>query len=230
MHLVSVIGDWLKHLSDTLPVEWFSVIGGFVEELIGPIPSPLVLTLAGSIAAARDWGFWHVIVLALLAGAGKLLAAWLLYILGDKAGYWMVGKWGGVLGLSHEKVRGWSTSFKGGWWDDVLLIFLRAVPIMPASPISVLCGALKINLRTYLTSTFIGYSLRSLFFLWLGYAGTDAYQSMVHDIEASEAAVAGVAVIVIVAACIWAYYAQRNKQWWRQAWERMMTRVRPRKR
>jgi membrane protein DedA with SNARE-associated domain len=226
VHVISVIGDWLKILSEALPLEWFTVVGGFVEELIGPIPSPLVLTLAGSIAADRQSGFWYVILLALLASGGKTAASWLLYLLGDKAEYWIVGKWGEVLGLSHEKVRSWSASFNGGWWDDALIIFLRAVPILPAAPISVLCGVLKIKMRTYLVSTFIGYALRSLFFLWVGYAGTDAYKAIADDIDASEALLTVGIILASVGLLVWLYYAQRRKKWWRKAWERILEAMR----
>jgi membrane protein DedA with SNARE-associated domain len=222
MGIITAIGDWLKMLSEELPLEVFVIVGGFIEELIGPIPSPLVLTLAGSIAATREHTFWYIILLAMLGSGGKVAAAWILYVLGDKAEYWIVGKWGQVLGLSHEKVRGWSKAFNGGWWDDALLIFLRAVPILPAAPISVLCGVLKINLRTYLMSTFIGYTFRNLFFLTVGYLGVDAYKAIADEVDASEAILTIVLTLAVLGALAWLYYDQRQIRWWRKRWSQLI--------
>jgi membrane protein DedA with SNARE-associated domain len=218
---MSTITAWFQELSRMLPLETFVVIGGFFEELIGPIPSPLVMTLAGSIAAERASAFWYLLILAALGSAGKTAAAWLLYLLGDKAEHWIIGKWGPALGLSHEKVYSWKKSFDGSWYDTALIVFLRAVPILPASPISVLCGVLKIDLRTYLVSTLIGYTLRSLFFLWIGYVGTDAYKAFAENVTASEAILTAASALGVLVLAIWLYYAQRKKRWWRHLLERI---------
>jgi membrane protein DedA with SNARE-associated domain len=226
MHLITLIGEWINTLSEELPLEIFVIVGGFIEELIGPIPSPLVLTLAGSIAATREQTFVYILLLAALSSAGKVAAAWILYLIGDKAEGWIVGRWGQLLGISHEKVRGWSKAFNGGWWDDAILIFLRAVPLLPAAPISVLCGVLKINLRTYLVSTFIGYCIRNLFFLMVGFVGADAYQAIADDIDASEAILTVVVVLAVLGWLIWLYYDRRQQRWWARIWEKVMMHLR----
>lgn len=197
-----------------LPLEAFVVTGAFIEELIGPIPSPLVLTSAGSIAHTQGHTGWYVVLLALIGGFGKVLAAWLLYIIGDKAESWIVGRWGRLFGLSHETVTGLSKKLGNkGIWDDIVLFMLRALPFMPAAPVSVLCGILRMPIKPYLISTFLGYSVRNAFFLFVGYLGISAYHKMVRDMSGWEMALWIVCIIAVIVAGIW-LYTNAKRSWW----------------
>ena len=48
----------LEHIvldyADQVPVELFSFIGSFIEEVIAPIPSPIVMIVTGTIAQAQE--------------------------------------------------------------------------------------------------------------------------------------------------------------------------------
>ena len=50
--LLSYSIDLLHRLATILPIPLFTVVAAFVEEVIAPVPSPLVMTLAGSLAAS----------------------------------------------------------------------------------------------------------------------------------------------------------------------------------
>ena len=211
---LAFITAWFKELSQTLPLEAFVIVGAFIEELIGPIPSPLVLTAAGSIALTQGHTWIYVVLLAFLGGIGKVLAAWLLYILGDKAEHWLVGKWGRFLGLSHESVADLAKKFGNkGIWDDVLLFFLRAIPIMPSAPVSVLCGVLRLPLKPYLITTFLGYSVRNAFFLFVGFVGADAYRALVDDIKVWGVVLWVVSILAVLGLLGW-LYMNAKMSWW----------------
>lgn len=226
MNVINTITEWIKTLAETLPLELFVIIGGFVEEVVGPIPSPLVMTSAGTIALTQGHTFLYVLLLSFLGGIGKTLAAWLLYILGHKAEYWIVGRWGRLLGLSHESVASLTKRLTGhGAWDDLALFVLRALPILPAAPVSVLCGVLRLPLKSYLSMTFLGYSMRNLFFLSVGFVGADAYRAIIQDIRAWEAVLWIASILAVFALGVW-LYTHAKRGWWERTLERLFRMIR----
>src|SRR5690606_32340582 len=166
--------DILHQLAGVLPTEIFVAIGAFVEELVAPIPSPLVMTLGGSLAASQGKTLTYLGLLALLGAIGKTVGSWLIYLIADKAEDFVMNKIGKFVGVTHREVEIIGKHLNKGWRDDVILFLLRAVPIMPTAPVSIVCGLIKLNLRTYLTSTFFGTLVRNVFYLYLGYTSVDA--------------------------------------------------------
>ena len=83
--LVVKIIDLFEVYATQIPVEIFTFLGAFIEEVIAPVPSPIVMTLVGSIAAAQMTGLVFLFYLAIIGAVGKTLGAWLLYFITDKA-------------------------------------------------------------------------------------------------------------------------------------------------
>ena len=50
--------DYIQNFSEIFPLEWFVFLGGIVEEVIAPIPSPVIMTFAGSTLSAIDTAFY----------------------------------------------------------------------------------------------------------------------------------------------------------------------------
>lgn len=208
--LLAGIEEALKNSANYLPLEISSFLGGLIEEIIAPIPSPFVMAAVGSAAFAQSKGFFSLLVLALVGSLGKTLGAWVIYGIADKLEDVVVGKWGRFLGVSHQEVEGIGKHFKGGWKDDLILFVLRALPIVPSSPVSVVCGIIKINLRTYLVSTFAGNFFRNLIYIYLGYAGISAYQSLLGGLDNVESIVQLLIFLSLTGFVGWIYY-QRHR-------------------
>lgn len=208
---LNTLEEALKNSASYLPLELSSFLGGFVEEVIAPIPSPFVMAAVGSAAFSQGKGFAALLWLALLGSAGKTLGAWIIYFIADKLEDVFVGKFGKFFGVSHNQVEAIGEKFKGGWKDDLILFILRALPIVPSSPVSVVCGILKINLRTYLLASLAGNAVRNLLYVYLGYTGISAYQSLLNGFDNVEsllqaAVFGGLAVLVA-----WIYYQRASK-------------------
>ena len=100
------IEEALKNSANYLPLEISSFLGGLIEEIVAPIPSPFVMAAVGSAAFAQSKGFFSLLVLALVGSLGKTLGAWVIYVIADKLEDVVVGKWGRFLGVSHQEVEG----------------------------------------------------------------------------------------------------------------------------
>ena len=195
--------ELLKRISDVLPLPWFTFLGSFIEEIIAPIPSPLVMTLAGSIAATQSHKWAFLGLLAMVGAVGKTIASYILYYLADKGEDIVLTKFGKFLGVTHKQVESIGSRMNKGWKDDLFLLLLRAAPIVPSAPISIICGLIKLNLRTYITSTLAGTFIRNIFYLVVGYMGVNATEAIILKLENFE--IFGYVVVVLLLAAIIGY-------------------------
>ncbi len=177
---------WLETLAQQIPVAWFVFLGAMIEEIIAPIPSPLVMMLSGSIAASQNSSLFFVFILALIGALSKTIGSLVIYFLADKAEDILVGKLGKFIGVSHDDTEGLGKFFREGKRDDLAIFLMRAVPVMPTAPVSVIAGIIKINLRTYIISTFFGLVVRNCIYLYLGYTSLDALDSLNEGFDSLE--------------------------------------------
>ncbi len=210
---------WLEQTAQAVPLPVFVMIGGIVEEIIAPIPSPLVSTLSGSITATQQLGMVYLLWICVLATFAKTAGAWLFYVLGDKFEDLAVPRFGKYIGVKHSDLEQFGKHFKGTWKDEVILLLLRSIPVMPSTPISLLCGILKINLRTFLVATYIGFYIRNLTFMLIGYTGLAAMESLMQGIDTAETALKLLIVLAVVGILGWLYWKRRSghaARWFRQ--------------
>lgn len=178
--------DLLYQLSSVLPTPWFTFIGSFVEELIAPIPSPLVMTLSGSLAASQQQPITYLFLLAMIGAVGKTIGSYLIYIAADRAEDLVMRRLGKFIGITHKEVEAIGKHLNKGWRDDIVLFLLRAIPIIPTAPVSVVSGLIKVKMRTYLVSTLLGTFVRNLLYLYLGFTTVGALESVNQGLDSFE--------------------------------------------
>jgi membrane protein DedA with SNARE-associated domain len=198
------IGDIIEQLSSLLqasardlPLELFVPFGSFLEELISPIPSFLVLLPAGSLAQVQGHGLLYVAFLAFLSGIGRLAAALLLYGFSSRLESWLLTNNRSFLGITHAsvtQVSSYITKFRHTW---LILLVMNGMPIFPTAVLSLSCGFLKIPLRTFALATFFGTIINSFIYMSLSFAGA-------HSIDAAEdmqsiGQIVGIVLVVILA-------------------------------
>lgn len=184
--LIALFIAYLQQLAGVLPLSFFTALGAFIEELLAPIPSPIVMTLAGSLARSQDQAATYLLWLALVGAVGKTFGSYLLFVVVNRSGELFLNKFGRFLGVSAKEVEQIGKHLNKGWRDDVVLIILRALPIMPTAPVSIVCGLININIVTYLRSTFIGTFIRNIFYLYLGYSSMGALESINEGLDGME--------------------------------------------
>ena len=170
MDISEIITNTLRAWAEFLPLPWFAFIGAFVEELT-PIPASLIMTILGSLSAVKGHGLLIISGLSLIAAIGKEIGYWLVYFLGDKSEDIIFKNFGHFFGVKHEQVEAIGKHLNKGWRDDLIIFLFRAVPIMPTMPISLICGVLKVNFKSYLIASFFGTLVRNALYLWLGFSG-----------------------------------------------------------
>ncbi len=180
------IVDWISWLSNNISVELFSFIGPLLEETIAPIPSPLVMGTAGTMARAQGNSIYYLIVLSIIAAIAKTIGSLLFYYLADKTESLITTKFGHLIGLDSFSAASIGKYFDNSKKDEIIIILLRAFPLIPGTPISLFCGLIKFNLISFIVTTLIGTFLRSLLFAWIGFIGLSNYQNILNSMDKGE--------------------------------------------
>jgi membrane protein DedA with SNARE-associated domain len=210
--MFDTITNTLVAWAQTVPLEVFTFVGSFVEEVLAPIPSPIIMTATGSIAAAQEKAMWYLLVLSLIGAFGKTIGAVLVYFIADKAEDILIGRFGKIIGVSHAEVEALGKKFKGTWKDVFLLLFLRALPIMSSAVVSVCSGVIKIRMRTYLIATFLGTIIRDFFYLYVGFTGIETLHRLVDGFDSIESIIQAVIAILIVVFIGWIAWKRKMRE------------------
>lgn len=201
---------WLKEMAQVVPLPVFVTVGGLVEEIVAPIPSPLVTTLSGSIAASQQLSVPFLFWICALATLAKTAGAWIFYYLGDKLEHLVVPRFGKYIGVSHADIESLRTRFSGTWKDEATVILLRSIPVMPSTPISVGCGILKMSNRSFFLSTYVGFYIRNMIFIILGYTGLAAAESLMTGIDTAETVLKAGIVLLGLGLLGWLYWKRKQ--------------------
>lgn len=201
---------WLEHTAQAVPLPLFVMVGGIVEEILAPIPSPLVSVLAGSITASQQMGFAYLLWICALSTFAKTIGAWIFYFLGDKFEDIAVPRFGKYIGVSHEDLEKFGARFNGTWKDVIVLFILRSIPVMPSTPVSLVCGVLKIRPRTFFIATYAGFYVRNLTFMLLGYTGLAAMESLMNGLDTTETILKILMVGAGGALILWLYWKRKT--------------------
>ncbi|MET7746970.1 DedA family protein [Micromonospora sp. NPDC005367] len=144
-----------------------------LESVIPPIPSEIVLAMAGFLAGE---GRFNVVVVALAATAGSLLGALVLYWVGAVAGEDRLKRWLDRLPLVDlddlERADRWFERY-GNW----AVLFGRMMPVV-RSLVSIPAGANRMPLLQFVTLTTLGSGLWNALFVGGGYALGSRWQQV----------------------------------------------------
>lgn len=186
------------------------LIGTFIEEVLSPIPSFVVLVPAGAVAEAQGVAWWYLLVLALLSGVGRVAGGMLLYWVGDKLKHVALAPGREWFGLSRAKAEAAGrrvSKAKRGW---LALFGMHAIPIFPIAVVALGCGFIKLRYRVFIATTFFGTLVNAIIYLSIGYAGLRAAAAVRHMETASQAVFALLAVAFV--AWLVLYYRSRRQR------------------
>jgi len=198
-----------EQYAEQVPLQVFVFFGSFLEEVIAPIPSPFVMSLAGSVAQSQGYAFWYLFVIAVIAATGKTLGAGLLYWLADKVEDIVMSRIGKFVGITHKEVEKFGKKFSSSNRDFVTLLVIRSTPVIPSAPISLLCGFLKIDIKQFLAATFFGTIIRDFIYLYFGYTSLDAATKLLDGLEGIETFVTLAMALLGAGVVAWIIYKKK---------------------
>lgn len=193
----------------TIPLEAFVFIASIVEEIIAPIPSPTVMIISGSFAEVQGRTVLALIPLALIGAVGKTFGGLIVYFIANKLEHFLMDTFGKFFNVSHDDVKKLGDTLGNGVRDYFLLTFLRALPIMPSVVVSAGSGILKIPLRLFIVTTFLGTIIRDGIYLYAGYVGLQIFKDMLEGTTKIETLIEVMIAAAVIIFLLYRRYAKR---------------------
>lgn len=162
----------------------FGSIGVFVasilEEVVAPIPSALVMTMAGFIfvnGPVTLLNIWKIIFyVAIPTSLGVTMGSLLVYGVSWWGGKAALENWGKWIGLYWSDVEKMESRLKGTKKDEAIIVIARIIPFVPSVAISALCGFVRIPLIKYIYLTLIGVFIRGIILGIIGWQTGNLYK------------------------------------------------------
>jgi membrane protein DedA with SNARE-associated domain len=150
-------------------------LGVFLETIFPPIPSEIILPLAGYLISFYNFSLFGLLIGILIATTGTTIGSLLYYFAALKLGRKFVEKYGKYFFIDKKKLRAADNWFKKHGKEAVF--FGRMLPGI-RELISLPAGFSKMKLKDYLIYTFFGSLIWSSFLTSLGYFLGENWKSL----------------------------------------------------
>ncbi|HET9411421.1 MAG TPA: VTT domain-containing protein [Candidatus Saccharimonadales bacterium] len=173
-------------------------IGTFLEEVFSPIPSFIVLVPAGAVAQAQGQSLIYLMLLNVISCVARVIGGLLIYYLADKLEDIIFAKGRSFWGVTHKQMEqaGEQLKQKKGSQVWLALFAMHAVPVFPSAMLSLAAGFIKVDLKTFVTSLFLGSIVSTPFYLGIGYFGLQS-AALFDSLEKLTYIIAALCVIAI---------------------------------
>jgi membrane protein DedA with SNARE-associated domain len=193
----------------------FSVfIGVILEQIIVPIPSPLIMMGAGAMlippGISIPNAFLQILWTIVLPGAmASTLGSYIGYMISFYGGKALVVRLQRFFDVDWDQIARLEKRFQGK--KEALAIFLsRAIPVFPISLVSIFAGLLRIPVKPFTIYTFLGSTFRCFFLGFLGWWVGATYEKAAARFDSAEAIVSMVMLSGMVAVFGYLYYKFRR--------------------
>lgn len=191
-------------------------IGVMIEQVIVPIPSPMIVMGAGAILISPDLslsdGFLQILWVIVLPGAlASTLGSYIGYTISYYGGKALVIRFERFLGVDWDQIERLEKRFQGKKvaWS---LILARAIPAFPLSLVSVFAGLFRIPIRPFTLYTFIGSVFRILFLGFLGWWVGATYEKVASHLDRLETIISVLMLIAMGSVLLYLYYKFRKQR------------------
>lgn len=190
--ILSNLGDWIKGVIETLGYPGIVLVMA-LENVFPPIPSELVMPLAGFMANEGTFNIFGVIIAGMI---GSVLGALILYGFGAWANELLIRRfirrWGRYAFISEDDLNVSLGYFRR--YGQAVIFFGRLIPLV-RSLISIPAGMNRMPLPTFLFYTVLGTTIWSAVLSYAGWVLKENYELVAGYVERYQSVV--VALIVV---------------------------------
>ena len=191
-------------------------IGVMIEQIIVPIPSPVIIMGAGAILVAPEISipnaFLQILWIIVLPGTfASTLGSFIGYTISYYGGKALVVRFQGFLGVDWDEIGNLEKRFQGR--KEALSIFLaRAIPVFPISLVSIFAGLLRIPVKPFTLYTFLGSIFRCFFLAFVGWWIGSTYEKVATRLDSAETVISIIMLVAMVGILGYLYLKLRKKK------------------
>ncbi|MFA5828625.1 MAG: VTT domain-containing protein [Candidatus Shapirobacteria bacterium] len=165
--------------------------GGFIEQIIVPIPSPIITMAGGALIVDRNlpifeaiWQIFNKVTLPYTIGA--TLGTSLVYFIAFYGGKPLIDKFGKYIGVSWKLIEKIKADFQKTIADELFILVACSIPIVPVSLITAFCGGFKIPPSKFYPMVFVALLIRATILGFIGFEMGEAFIGLAHGLDKIE--------------------------------------------
>lgn len=189
-------------------------IGVMIEQIIVPIPSPLIIMGAGAILISPEFSipnaFLQILWIIVLPGTvASTLGSYIGYTISYYGGKALVVRFQRFLDVDWGEIENLEKRFHGK--REALSIFLlRAIPVFPISLVSIFAGLIRIPIRPFTLYTFLGSIFRCFSLGFVGWWVGTTYERVATHLDSVETIISILMLISMGAVLGYLYFRLRR--------------------
>jgi membrane protein DedA with SNARE-associated domain len=211
--LILEITKWIMDLMRTHG-QLSVFIGVIIEQIIVPIPSPLIIMGAGAVLILPGLTipnallqiFWIIVLPGTFAST---LGSYIGYTISYYGGKALVVRFQHFLGVNWDEIENLEKRFRGKK-VALSIFFTRAIPVFPISVVSIFAGLLRIPIRPFTIYTFLGSIFRCFFLAFFGWWVGATYEKVATRLDSIETIVSILMLIGMGVVFIFLFYKFRR--------------------
>jgi len=189
-------------------------IGVIIEQIIVPIPSPMIIMGAGAILVSPELSipnaFLQILWIIVLPGTiASTLGSYIGYLISYYGGKALVVRYQRFLGVDWKEIENLEKRFQGKK-EALSIFFSRAIPVFPISLVSIFAGLLRVPIKPFTFYTFLGSIFRCLFLGFVGWWIGATYEKMAARLDSVETIVSILLLIGMGGVLGYLYYRFRK--------------------
>ncbi|MBU3935231.1 VTT domain-containing protein [Patescibacteria group bacterium] len=187
--------------------------GGFVEQIIVPIPSPIITMAGGALLITHTlpifetiWQIFIKVSLPYTIGAtiGTSLVFWTAY-LGGKP---IIDRFGKLIGISWNLIEKIKLDFQKTIADELFILIACIIPVVPVSLVTAFCGGFRIPPQKFYPMVFLALLIRATILGFVGFQMGEAFTDLAHGLDKIESV-----LTVIGAGLILSFLYLKREKW-----------------
>ncbi len=191
-------------------------IGVMIEQIIVPIPSPLIIMGAGAIlimpGLSIEKALIDILWIIVLPGTiASTLGSYIGYMISFYGGKALVLRLRRFLDINWEDIENLEKRFMRKK-EGMAIFFFRAIPVFPISLVSIFAGLIRIPIKPFTIYTFLGSIFRCLFLGFFGWWVGATYQKVATRLDSMETIVSIIMLIAMGLTFTFLYYKFRKSR------------------
>ena len=179
-----------------------AVMGGaIIEEIIVPIPSPIIPMAAGVILIETRMLlpalFQIFFYIAIPASVASVLSSYFVYSIAYFGGKPLVDRFGKYLDLEWDELQEFEEYF-GTEREKYFVALFRAIPVVPLSMVSGAAGLFRMDWKQYGLWSFIGMVPRNFGLAFIGWYVQEEFIGLASQIDKLSTAVLVIVAVTVI--------------------------------
>lgn len=177
--------------------------GGVVEQIIVPIPSPIITMAGGALLIEQGLPIFETIFsiftkVSLPYTVGATIGTSLVYFIAYYGGKPILDNFGKYIGLSWKLIESVKKDFQKTIKDELFILIACTIPIVPVSLVTGFCGGFKIPPAKFYPMLFIALLIRATFLGFVGFQMGETFTSLAHGLDKIESLMTVIGAFLIL--------------------------------